>query len=64
MDLDKYFEDAALGTKLYLVKEKKEDIPTALAFMAKMYVLDIATKIIIGLWLASTVLAYIDKTFF
>lgn len=64
MNLNKYHENAILGGRLYLVKEKKEDIPAALAFMNKMRLLDKTTKIIIGLWLAYTLLAYIDRTFF
>lgn len=64
MNLNKYYENAMLGAKLYLVKEKKEDIPAALAFMNKMKLLDKATKIIIGLWLGYTLLTYIDRTFF
>lgn len=64
MDVQQYFSVATLGTKLYLVKDKIEDLPKALQFMKKLYYLDLTVKILIGIWLFYKLLKFLEPSWF
>lgn len=64
MDVQQYFRAASLGIKLYLVKEKLEDLPKALEFTRRLYYLDLTVKIIIGVWLFNKLVRYLEPQWF
>lgn len=64
MELFKYLDVAMIGLKIYLRKEKREDIPKAKAFMKKMGYLDIFTKTLLCYWILSMCLRYFNLTLF
>lgn len=63
MDFYEYVKIATLGTKIYLCKEKEENLPKALAFMQKLYYLDITAKILCGLLILYFLKSYFDVHF-
>ncbi|XP_031626468.1 putative fatty acyl-CoA reductase CG5065 [Contarinia nasturtii] len=64
MDVDNYCYNAAFGTKLYLVKEKVEDIPTALAFHRRLWFLDVFTKSFFTYWIVQKLLSYFNVSIY
>lgn len=64
MDIQQYFSVATLGSKLYLIKDKKENLPKAHQFMRRLYYLDLSVKILIGIWLVYKVLKYLEPSWF
>lgn len=55
-----YFRDAAYGTRLYLVKEKPENIPRARITFKCLQYLDIATKSFLTYWIIKKLLNYMN----
>lgn len=64
MDIQQYFSVATLGTKLYLVKDKREDLPRALKFMDRLYYLDLIVKLLVGYWLVYRFIKYMEPSWF
>ncbi|XP_055309701.1 putative fatty acyl-CoA reductase CG5065 [Sitodiplosis mosellana] len=60
MDMDEYLQNAACGTKLYLCKEKLENIPKARIFCRRLRFLDIFSKTLMTYWIAKKVLSYFN----
>lgn len=64
MDIQQYFSVATLGSKLYLIKDKKENMPKAHQFMRRLYYLDLSVKILIGIWIVYKILKYLEPSWF
>lgn len=64
MDVNKYCYNAAYGTKLYLVKEKIEDVPKTRAFYRRLRFLDISTKALLVYWIVKKILTYFDVSIY
>lgn len=64
MNVQQYFSVATLGTKLYLVKDKMEDMPKALRFMQRLYYLDLTVKILMGIWVVYKILKFLEPSWF
>lgn len=60
MDVNKYMNVATCGIKLYLGKEKLEDLPKARAFYKRLRFLDIFSKTLMIYWIAKKLLAYFN----
>lgn len=60
MDVRKYMHVAACGTKLYLTKEKLEDIPKAREFNRRLRFLDIFSKTLMMYWFAKKLLSFFN----
>lgn len=56
MDINHYLHDAAYGTRLYLVKEKVEDLPKARKLFIRLRYLDIITKTLCIYWIVKILL--------
>lgn len=64
MDIQQYFSVATMGTRVYLVKDKKENLPKALQFTKRLYYLDLTVKILFGIWIVYQLLKYLEPTWF
>lgn len=53
-------DTATLGSRRYLVKEKDEDLPKALALFQKLRILDIVTKAWLSYYFITKILNYFD----
>lgn len=60
MDVKKYVLEAACGVKVYLGKEKLEDLPKARAYFRRLRILDIFAKTLMTYWIAKKILSYLD----
>lgn len=60
MDFNEYCQVATLGSRLYLCKEKEEDLPKARKFMQKLYYLDIIAKILCVVMFVNFLKSYFD----
>lgn len=60
MDVRKYMFTAACGTKLYLTKEKIEDVPKAREFIRRLRFLDIFSKTLMSYWMAKKLLSFFN----
>lgn len=64
MDIQQYFSVATMGTRVYLVKDKKENLPKALQFTQRLYYLDLTVKMLFGIWIVYKLLKYLEPTWF
>lgn len=62
MSVQEYFRVAVLGTKLYLIKDKKENIPKAKAFSRRLIYLDLLTKIVFWSWIVYAIIKYFEPS--
>lgn len=64
MHVLEYCDACAYGYKIYLAKEKPENIPKARALYKRLWYLDVAVKTYLCYWIFKKVLAYFDITFY
>lgn len=62
MNVIEYCEVSAYGYKVYLAKEKPENIPKARALYSRLFVLDVAVKLFLSYWILKKVLSYFEIT--
>lgn len=59
-----YFRGAAVGARVYLVKEKLEDIPKARRTFRRLFYLDLATKTLFTCWIIQKVFSYFQLSIY
>lgn len=60
MNVEEYTDNASLGMKTFLVKEKLDNLPKVKAFYTKLFYLDIFTKTLFTYWIVKKCLAHFD----
>lgn len=60
---DKYFKNAALGTKIYILREKKENLPKARKIMNQLYYLDKVVKYLFFFYLIKKLFKYLASEY-
>lgn len=64
MDPSAYCLSAAFGTRIYLAKDKIENISKARAFHLRLRILDLLVKLLISYWLFRKLLKYMNVELF
>lgn len=63
MDNQEYFSSGAIGTKLYLINEKIENLPQAKRFMQKLYYLDKAAKFVFAFFITKKLFGHLMQAY-
>lgn len=64
MNVDQYCEVCTYGCKVYLAKEKPENIPKARVLLRRLWFLDVSVKIWLTYWILKKILNYLDVTIY